>query len=118
MMKKIFCLCLALLGLYGVSVQAADNEIRDDKIYLFYSEGCPHCKDAEAYLAQNYPNLEMERLNVRTRYGYYMFVECVKKFDLGSEVGTPLFCMGDNYLMGWDNSYPDKFKSYVKPFEK
>lgn len=117
-MKKILWLLAVVFCMQGSQAfaQFRDDEIQNNKIYLFYSDGCPHCKDAEAYLAQNYPNLKMERLNVRTRHGYDMFVKCVKKFDLGREVGTPLFCMGDKYLMGWDNTYPDKFKSYVKPF--
>ena len=69
-------------------------------------------------MQKNYPNLAMERLNVRTKHGYNLFVKCVNKFDLGNEVGTPLFCMGKNYLMGWDTSYQAKFDEYVKPFIK
>lgn len=120
MMKKWLYLLAAVLCFSSVEAQAQfkDNQIQDNKIYLFYSEGCPHCKDAEAYLQKNYSNLAMERLNVRTKHGYNLFVKCVNKFDLGNEVGTPLFCMGKNYLMGWDTSYQAKFDEYVKPFIK
>ncbi len=123
-MKKLFYLLILGVVLAGWGAvqegraQFLDNEIRGDRIYLFYSEGCPHCRDAEAYLAEKHPGLQMERLSVRTRQGYDLFVACVRKFNLGSQVGTPLFCMGDHYLMGWADDYPEKFEAYAKPFLK
>lgn len=49
--------------------------------------------------------------------GRDLFMQCVKKFDLPhKDIGTPLICMGDNYLIGWSEEEAKKFDSFVQPF--
>ena len=126
-MKKLVCLLTAMvIGLCacgdnpastnGDTKVVAQNEIRADEIYFFFSNGCPHCHDALAYINAKYPNLQMAMVNVATPEGYDLFVKCAKKFKLGNRIGTALFCMGDKHLLGWSDAYAPKFDEYVKPF--
>lgn len=129
-MKKLVCLLTAMvIGLCACGDDStsttssaaeketvAQDEIRTDEIYFFFSNGCPHCHEALTYINAKYPNLKMAMVNVANPEGYTLFVKCAQKFKLGNRIGTPLFCMGDNYLMGWADEYAPKFDAYVKPF--
>ena len=99
-MKKLLALFL-LLPLFTAGCKNSDTDIRPDKVYFFYSDTCPHCHDALDYINQKYPDL---------------FTRCAAKFKLGRRIGTPLFCMGDNYIMGWAPQYQSRFDNYIKPF--
>lgn len=121
-MKKFFYIMVAvLLFTAGCEKNAqAENEIAADKLYFFYSDGCPHCHHAMDYINAKYKNkkLNMEKVDVATPEGYLLLFKCAEKFNLGRSIGTPLFCMGDNYLMGWSSEYESKFDAYAKPFLK
>lgn len=117
-MKNFVLAVCAVMMLFAsaCSKQNDANAISPDKIYFFYSDGCPHCHDAQSYISATYPNLKMERVNVATAEGYNLFVKCANKFNLGNMIGTPLFCMGDKHLMGWSPAYEKTFDGYVQPF--
>ena len=108
MNKLVYILAAVVIAVSGcgdngksksVNETAVQSEIRADEIYFFYSNSCPHCHEALEYINGKYPDLK-----------------CAQKFKLGKRIGTPLFCMGDNYLMGWAPEYEAKFDSYVRPF--
>ena len=116
MMKKILlAICTGIFLLSGCSKQ---DDLASNKIYYFYSESCSHCKEASAYINQHYPDLEMTKIDVTTKTGYDMIIKCAQKFKLGNRVGTPLFCMGDRYVMGWSDKDAAKFDNYIKNFLK
>ena len=92
--------------------------LNPDKIYFFYSNTCPHCHDALEYLNSKYPDLELTMVNVGTPGGYNLLIESARKFNLGNMIGTPLFVMGNNHLMGWAPEYEAKFDAYVKEFQE
>ncbi|MBS4773731.1 MAG: hypothetical protein KHX55_05605 [Proteobacteria bacterium] len=120
-MKKIFYICgavLLLLTACGKGTDSQNSELNPNKVYFFYSNSCPHCHDALDYINQKYPDLKISMVNVGTGEGYEMLVRCARKFKLGSQIGTPLFCMGDKHLMGWAPSIAEQFDRYVKPFLK
>lgn len=106
------CVCL------GACHNQPDNKLYADEIYFFYQTTCPHCHHAQAYIDQKYPDLKMVSVNIADKNGFELFAKCAKKFKLGNKVGTPLFCMGDKYLMGWAPEYEATFDAYVKPFLK
>ncbi len=114
-MKKLFLGILMAFAVFTTACSKGDG-LSDDKVYFFYSETCPHCHDAQAYISKTYPNLKMERVDVATPEGYNLFLTCAKKFNLGNMIGTPLFCMGDKHMMGWAPAFEKKFDAYVKPF--
>lgn len=116
-MKKIFFNILAFAFIvFSVSGWKKAVTPEDDKIYFFFSNTCPHCHDALDYINRKYPDLNVTLVNVADDDGYDMFAASAKKFKLGSEVGTPLFCMGDNYIMGWSPEIEQKFDEYVRPY--
>ncbi|MBO5039118.1 MAG: hypothetical protein J6C85_06685 [Alphaproteobacteria bacterium] len=114
-MRKIL-LALALV-LFGFNAMAAE-ELAGDKIYFFTHNGCPYCEAAEAYISQNMKNSAIEQVSIDKPGGMYLFRKCVQKFKLGREVGTPLFCMGDEYLMGWSDDNQRKLVELSKKFGK
>lgn len=117
-MRKIFCLLLLLMLTAACKEPPAktDSTLADNKIYFFYYNECPYCHDALDYLTQKYPNLKVTMVNIHNPGGYELLLRCAKKFKLGNNVGTPLFCMGDRYLMGWSPQSPRQFDRYVQPF--
>lgn len=96
----------------------SQQQLDSDKIYFFYSNTCPHCHDALEYLNNKYPDLELTMVNVGTPDGYNLLIESARKFNLGNMIGTPLFVMGDNHLMGWAPEYEAKFDAYVRKFQE
>ncbi len=121
-MKKfllpLVAVCLFFTACEKSNEAVAENEIRADKLYFFYSDSCPHCHDALRYIKKNHPTLQYDLVNVQNRDGYNLFLKCARKFKLGNEIGTPLFCMGSHYLMGWSPRYEVLFDQYAQPFIK
>lgn len=119
-MKKLCCFLSIILFL---TVSCSDNNtshqnIQPDKIYFFYADTCPHCHDADAYIKENHPDLKIIKINVAEKSGFELFIKCARRFNLGQNIGTPLFCMGNNYIMGWAPHYAKRFDRYAKPFKK
>ena len=116
-MKKLLAACLLSLTMLS-ACNKTSGELDNNKAYLFYSQTCPHCHEAREYINKKYSNLEMVQLDVATPQGKDMLFKCAKKFNLGNNIGVPLFCLGDNHLMGWNSSYRIKFDAYIRPFMK
>ncbi len=113
-MKKyflLFCLVLAMAGCSNSS-----GELSANKVYFFYQDSCPHCHHALQYVNSRYPALQMEMMNIATPQARELFIKCAKKFKLGNSLGTPLFCMGDKYLMGWSRRNQTLFDQYARPY--
>ncbi len=120
-MKKILLIIAAVFSLLTACKEhqpITTEEIAADKIYLFYSNSCPHCHDALKYINQNHPDLQITMVNVANRQGYELFIKCAEKFNLGRQIGTPLFCMGNHHLMGWSPNIARQFDSLVSNFTK
>lgn len=103
-------------GAGSAAVSGAAPVLRDDKIYFFYYDECPYCHVAAHSIQSRYVGLPIELANIHKREGAVLFEACARKFGLGREVGTPLFCMGDKYIMGWPPGAEEMFDAYVKPF--
>lgn len=118
-MKKIFYLLVFSLLFTAACDGNASNartELSPDKVYFFYSNSCPHCHDALEYINGKYPELKLSMVNVGNSEGYNLLIKCTRDFKLGSRIGTPFFCMGRQYLMGWSPQIADSFDEKVKPF--
>src|SRR5574344_124613 len=86
----------------------------DDKvnIYLFYREGCPHCRDFFSYLN----GLDNETKNKFRLYGFEVWnnsdnASLMKRFqDIleNTKSGTPYLIIGDQVIVGFGSSTSDK----------
>ena len=112
----LFALMIFLCGCDSKTKEV--SALSEDKIYFFYYNECPYCHNAIEYIDKKYPELNMAMVNIYVGNGFELFKECGQKFNLGNSIGTPLFCMGDKYLMGWSDANAQKFDKYVQPFLK
>lgn len=117
LVSYIALVLFALVG-WGCTAQAVSQEVIQEKeIYLFTQRTCPHCWAAEAYLKEKYPSLTIEPREISDRKNLALFFACGEKFGLDkARMGTPLFCMGKHYIMGWSQEEQDQFDTYVKDF--
>ena len=110
-----------LLSVIILSVAACGNDaqsLKENEIYLFYQNSCPHCHDAFQYFDSQMPNLKMNRVNVASREGWELLLKCADKFNLDkNQLGTPLICMGDTYILGWGGNKQRQFEAQYRNFK-
>ena len=47
-----------------------------------------------------------------------LFIKCADKFRLDKRsLGTPLICIGNNYILGWNRDNEKKFDEYIIQFQ-
>ena len=124
-MRKLVVIIGCLLGAFfwvrSASLKAAVEavEIREDEIYFFTQATCPHCQAASLYLKGKYPDLDIKEREISNPTYQLEFWACGKKFGLSKwRMGTPLFCMGSHYIMGWSDESIKEFEQYLKEFQK
>ena len=114
-MKKLLILFVCLLGVTGCE-QKGSIKLEQDKVYFFYQETCPHCKTAIDFINKTAPDLDLQIHEVNGS-GRSLFIECVHKFDLPYDnIGTPLICMGNDYIMGWSAESEQQFRKLIPQF--
>lgn len=111
-MKKLFCLLFG--GMLALSGCEKKSQPDPDKIYLFYSQQCPHCHDAMEYIAQNHSGLAIEYMDIANTKERRMLFEFAEKFKIGDRIGTPFFVMYGNPMMGWSPRKAEQFDRYVR----
>ena len=108
-------LLFVFLPLFLIFTGCAD--LKEDQIYFFTKEGCPYCKKAESYISQNHPNIKIEYKDVSKKSNYILFKKCAQKFKIAQKhLGTPLVCIGNNYILGWSDKSKEKFNNLMKNF--
>ncbi|MBR5130697.1 MAG: glutaredoxin family protein [Alphaproteobacteria bacterium] len=109
--------CSLVLGLFTFG---CDSSVHLDAkmVYFFTKPGCPYCEKAEDYIKQMHPNLSVEYKNVKENSARALMLACAEKFNLPTnKLGTPLICMGDNYLLGWGDGASAKFEKALKALQ-
>jgi hypothetical protein len=85
----------------NITTPAPEEHLIDNKMYFFAHSMCTSCKDAYIYLHSKHPNINLPITDMKEHHHLNLYKECVKKFNIkNSELRLPLFCLGDNYIMG------------------
>lgn len=124
-MKPLY-LALALL-IIGLAPLKADERYQtaplpeenliDNKIYFFAHALCQNCKTAFIYLNSHHAALNIPITDMKYQHNFNLYKQCVKKFNIrNQDLKLPLICMGNHYVMGWDNTSPEKFEQALKEF--
>jgi glutaredoxin len=119
-MKNFIGAFLIACGLaLGLFTFGCDSKTLDaNTIYFFTKPGCPYCDKASAYIKQMHPNVSVEYKNVKEVSARDLMLACAEKFDLPTnQLGTPLICMGNNYILGWGTEAPTKFEKALKELQ-
>jgi hypothetical protein len=55
---------------------------------------------------------------MKDKHNLDLYKQCVKKFNIkNQELRLPLFCMKDNYIMGWTKATEQQFEEALKNFQ-
>lgn len=126
-MKTLILSLLLVFNLSIANAQTAPNDITapapeenliHDKIYFFAHSMCISCKDAYIYLYTRHPELNLPITDMKDKHNLDLYKQCVKKFNIkNQELRLPLFCMKDNYIMGWTKASEQQFEEALKNFQ-
>jgi len=105
-------------GAVYMTKPAPEETLQDDKIYFFAHSMCSSCKDAFIYLDSHHRGLNIPITDMKFHHNLELYKQCVKKFNIkNAELRLPLLCLGNNYIMGWDNTTsPQAFEEALKNF--
>lgn len=97
-----------------------EKELIDNKIYFFAHAMCTACKDAFIFFETNHRDLNIPITDMKYHENLLLYKQCVKKFNINNDdLHLPLICMGDHYIMGWDDAKDgQRFNEYLKDFQK
>lgn len=97
--------------------QNPETELQTDKIYFFAHSLCQNCKEAYIYLESRHKDLNIPITDMREHHNLELYKQCVKKFNIpNQELTLPLICMGNSYIMGWQNNSPQNFERALQEF--
>ncbi|MBE6452953.1 MAG: hypothetical protein E7012_05655 [Alphaproteobacteria bacterium] len=116
-MKSVWGMLMVLLLITACGNK--QSEIDDKKVYYFYQPRCSHCLKAKEHIDKKHPDLDMVKVDITANnVNFNLFLACAKKFNIEKNLGTPLFCMGDKFIMGWSNNKQKQFDRYIQLFSK
>lgn len=117
--KNLLLSCVVLLLLIiPFNVKAKKDTNEKQKIYMFYGDGCPHCKAEAKYLdkllkEEKYQNYELEK------YEVWYNSDNAKKYDEATNIidmpskSIPYLVVGTNAIIGYDSSYNERIKAVL-----
>ena len=113
-MKKYIKILLITLLLIPCIIFADTKKVT---MYLFYGEGCPHCKALEEFLddyLKDKKNIELKEFEVWHNDENLKKLEDVINLMGSSESGIPYLVIGNGVIVGFDEDYtPQKIKNYI-----
>lgn len=97
---------------------APEESLLDNKLYFFAHSMCQNCRTAFIYLNEHHADLNIEITDMKFHHNLELYKQCVKKFNIpNKELRLPLLCIGNNYIMGWDETSEAHFEKYLKEFQ-
>lgn len=102
-----------------VTAPEKEENLIHNKIYFFAHSMCTSCKDAFIYLNTRHPELNIPITDMKFSHNLELYKQCTQKFGIAnSELRLPLICMGDKYIMGWDETSGPLFEEYLQNYQK
>ena len=119
-MKK-FIRTLIILFMFVHVIVFADTK-KEVNMYLFYGDGCPHCKALEKYLdgyLKEKNNIKLYTYEVWNSEENLNKLKDVMEIMGSNNSGIPYLVIGSSYIVGFDETYtPSKIKSTVSYYEQ
>ena len=118
-MKKILSWLLVITILFSFFIP--NNAYAKEKvsIYLFYSETCPHCHNADEYITEtllkerdDIEYFKFECTNDTNAYNRTIFNQVCEEYEIDSPA-YPLVIIGNAYVLGYQDSTPEQYKALI-----
>lgn len=119
-MKRIIKILL-IVFLFVPVILFADTK-KELNMYLFYGDGCPHCKALENYLGdylKDKKNIKLYTYEVWNSEENLNKLKDVMDIMGSKNSGVPFLVIGNSYIVGYDETYtPTRIKSTVNYYEQ
>ncbi len=105
---KIFIVFLSLILFLPNNVKASTNQVN---LYLFYGDGCPHCKKLEEFLdtiKDDYPNLNIHMYETWKSKDNSNKLKKVSKLLDENVRGVPFTVIGGDVISGYTENVTDE----------
>lgn len=123
-MKKIFIFFAFLAMLSSCMYDFKDDtdysvvENSQNRILFLHSPTCGYSKMAKEYIEQTYPNVPVWYVDIDKDENRYYLLAAKQDYKLGTTISTPIICMGNQYITGWDYNKRNEFDIYVERYSK
>ena len=117
--KKIFILGILLFMIFTLPVRAKEND--EITLYLFYGDGCPHCREEEIFLKQmekKYDQLQIKMYEVwYNEENAELLKEVQQVFEIKRN-GVPTTIIGKNVMTGFGTGTGSKIKRAIEYYQE
>ncbi len=117
-MKKLFKILIFLLMFIPFIVFGSEKELN---IYLFYGDGCPHCRDEEKWFETYLKKNEFIKIH---RYEIWYSKDNQEKYSKVHEIlndtssGIPYLIIGETVITGFDEEItPERIKNAIEYYK-
>ncbi len=117
-MKKLFKILIFLLMFIPFIVFGSEKELN---IYLFYGDGCPHCRDEEKWFETYLKKNEFIKMH---RYEIWYSKDNQEKYSKVHEIlndtssGIPYLIVGETVITGFDEEItPERIKNAIEYYK-
>ena len=108
--KILFIVLFSFLFIPFIGVEAKNNV----KLYLFYSDSCPHCRNENEFLS-TLEGVEIIKYEV---YENSELVSKVRKELNVTRAAVPLTVIGSDYVLGFSDKLKNKILTLIDDYEK
>ena len=116
-MKKIIIFIITLLS-FIPNIKAEEKQL---DLYLFYGDGCPHCKALEEYLddyLKDKDNIKLHEYEIwYSEENQNLFKKVQNAMNIKAN-GIPYLVIGEDVVQGFMENYTEeKIKGYIKYYQ-
>lgn len=116
-MKKIIIFIITLLS-FIPNIKAEEKQL---DLYLFYGDGCPHCKALEEYLddyLKDKDNIKLHEYEIwYSEENQNLFKKVQNAMDIKAN-GIPYLVIGEDVVQGFIENYTEeKINGYIKYYQ-
>ena len=105
MIRKLFTVIIISLALFFSGSSFAQQS--DVNVYVFWSDGCPHCREEEAFLVdlvKEKPNVKVKSYEVSKSFSNSVLFSDIGKYLDADTRGVPFTVIGSNHYAGFGSA--------------
>lgn len=99
-----------------------DYSVRDNSqsaILFLHSPTCGYSNAAKKYITETYPNAAIWYVDIDERDNSYFLKAACQDYGLDkNDISTPVICLGDNFIEGWDFYKREKLDVLIQRYLK